>query len=105
MTEKKRIRFISIAGYTILFLLVFYVSSIGPFNAKMMHSVRESLDSGKIDPIFTFDNFDAVYAPLTGAANKIPFLEDLLYDYLIFCSESIYPLDHAGDFELLPVPE
>ncbi|WP_417392523.1 hypothetical protein [Gimesia sp.] len=67
----------------------------------MMHTNRESLDTGEIELIFSFDNFDAVYAPLRWAAKKNPSLEDLLYDYLFFCSESIYPLDHAGDFELL----
>jgi len=101
MSENKRSKFIRFSGYTLLFFLIFYVLSIGPFFAKTMHSTRESLDTGKIELVFSFDNFELVYAPLKGAAKKNLFLEDLLYDYLFFCSESIYPLDHAGDFELL----
>ncbi|WP_417387132.1 hypothetical protein [Gimesia sp.] len=105
MSEKKRTRFISIAGCSLLFLLVLYVVSTGPVFAKTMHSTRESLDSGEIDLIFSLQNFDVFYAPLKGVVRNNPFLEDLLYNYLFFCSEALYPEDHAGYFELLPVPE
>ncbi len=100
MSEKKRFRFVCNMTCLFLFLAIVYILSIGPVFAKVMHLTRDALDSGKVDPVFSSENFDAFYAPLKWVAKKNLFIEDLLYDYMFFCSDWIYPEDSQEYFEL-----
>lgn len=79
MSEKKRSIFIRFLGYTIPFLLVFYVLSIGPVAAFLCDSDGKVInpESERLAIIF--------YTPLISVVNRNAWLESLAGEYIEFC--------------------
>lgn len=93
MPENKRSIFKRFMGYTIPFLMVFYVLSTGPFYATVLNSrliARHTSEPVESDSIFSNENLVSLYALLFWAGQKNQFIDELLFDYQYFCFEIMY---------------
>lgn len=77
MPEKKRSKLIHFIGYTIFFLLVIYVLSIGP--------VIASLQTPEGTPLEYIAPLTALYAPLLWAADRSYILDEIIRRYIKAC--------------------
>lgn len=77
MSEKKRAKLIRFLGYTIFFLLVIYVLSIGP--------VVATLQTPEGTPLEYIAPLTAFYAPLLWTADRIYILDVIIRHYIKAC--------------------
>ncbi|HAH43287.1 MAG TPA: hypothetical protein DCM07_00235 [Planctomycetaceae bacterium] len=80
MTEETISKKILLSGYTIPFLLVFYVMTVGPAFA-FMHDSTWRLMYPEYQRILV-----VIYTPLTFCAAQNKYLTDIFWAYLKFCN-------------------
>ncbi|QDU07967.1 hypothetical protein V202x_13290 [Gimesia aquarii] len=82
MSDNKRSKLIRFVGYTIFFLLMIYVLSIGP--------VVATLQTPEGMPLEYIESLSAIYAPLLWAADRSDILDEILRCYIKACGSPFH---------------